>query len=121
MLERHLHGARCAFAVRRRRRHVVGVCRDAVSCDLTVNLRATRLGVLQFLYHHNACAFAHYKTVAVTVEGPRSALRLIVVGAERFHRRESCKANLDDGRLRTAARKTSASPNLIIRQASPMA
>src|SRR6266516_2715196 len=86
VLERELHGARCAFTVWWRRGHVVSVRGKAVSCDFTVNLRASRFGVLQFLDHHNPRAFAHHKTVAVTIERPGDALGLIVAGTERFHR-----------------------------------
>jgi len=85
VLERELHCARCAFTVRGRRGHVISVGGKAVSCNFTVDLRAARFGVLQFLDHHNPCAFAHHKTVAVTIEWPGGALGLIVAGAERSH------------------------------------
>src|SRR6476660_10601644 len=72
VLERELHGTGGALTVRRRRRHVVSVRGDAVSYEFAVNIRAARLGMLQFLHHHNSCAFAHHKTVAITIEWPGS-------------------------------------------------
>src|SRR6266480_6639091 len=86
MLERQLHGARGAFAIRRWRRHMVGVGRKTVSRDFAVNFCAARLGMFQFFHHHDSSTFAHHKAVAVTIEWPGSALGLVVTRAERSHR-----------------------------------
>src|SRR5439155_19818319 len=105
MLERQLHRARGAFAARRRRRHMVGVGRKTVSCDFAVNFCAARLGMFQFFHHHDSSTFAHHKAVAVTIKWPGSALGLVVTRAERSHRREPGKTDLDNRSLRTAGKE----------------
>src|SRR5438132_1944355 len=54
MLQRTLHCARRALAIRWRRSHMIRIGREAVSGDFTIDFRTTRFGVLQFLHHHNA-------------------------------------------------------------------
>src|SRR5439155_17768763 len=68
MLKRQLHGACRAFAIRWWSRHMISIGRKTVSYNFTVNLRATRFGMLQFLHDHNSCALAHDETVAVVEE-----------------------------------------------------
>src|SRR5262245_8680047 len=85
MVERHFHGTRGTFAIRRRRSHVVGIGGHAVPCDFTVNLCATRSRVFQLLHDDDSRAFAHHKTIAVPIEWSRGALGLIVARAERLH------------------------------------
>src|SRR4029077_17048338 len=82
MLQRKLHCARGALAIWRRRGHMVRIGGEAVSCDFAIDFRTARFGVLQFLPHHNARAFAHHKTIAVAIERARRALRLVVPRTE---------------------------------------
>ena len=89
MVERHLHRARRAFAVGRRRGHVIGVAGKSVAGEFAPDFRAARFGVLEFFDHHHAGAFAHDESVAIAIERPRGALRFVVARAERFHRGET--------------------------------
>ena len=61
-----------------RRRHVIGVARQAVADHLGVDLRAARLGVLIFLEHDDARALAHDEAVAVLVIGAAGLFGLVV-------------------------------------------
>ena len=66
------HAAHRAFAGGRH--HVVAVRGRAVADDLAVDLRAARLGVLQFLQHQHAGAAGDDEAVAVHVIGARGRL-----------------------------------------------
>ena len=94
----------------------------SIAGEFAVNFRAARFRMFEFLDHHDSGAFAHDKTVAVSIPRARRALRLVIARAERFHCR---KAGQDrSGTIDASeppARKMSASPNLIMRQDSPMA
>ncbi len=62
---------------------MVGVAGKAIALHFGVDLRAAGLGVLVFLEHQYAGAFAHDETVAVLVIGARSPLgRIIEAGGQ---------------------------------------
>src|SRR5438105_14803329 len=84
-LERTLDCERRAHAIRWRSSHMIRIGREAESGDFTIDFRTTRFGVLQFLHHHNARAFAYHKTIAVSIERARGAMGFIVPRAERSH------------------------------------
>ena len=73
---------------------MIGVGGEAVAGQLGEDVRAALLGVLEFLDDDDAGAFAHDEAVAVLVEGPRGAFRLVVAGAQRaaWRRNRSCPA-----------------------------
>src|SRR5665213_2308966 len=99
-LQRVAYRAKSAAAVLGRRRDVVGVARHAIADDLGVNLGAALLGVLQFLEHDDAGAFAHDEAVAFLILRSRGALRLVVeIGRQGARRREACQADAADRRL----------------------
>ena len=58
-----------------RRGHMIGVARQAIADHFGIDLRAARLGVLIFLEHDHAGAFAHDEAVAVLVIGAAGAVR----------------------------------------------
>jgi hypothetical protein len=66
----NLHRARGAFAIGRRRGHMVGIGGKSVSGQLAINLRAARLRVFQLFDDNDASALAHDKSVAVPIERP---------------------------------------------------
>lgn len=67
-----------------RRRHVIGVTRQAVADHFGVDLRAARLGALILLEHHHTRAFAHHEAVTIlVVRTARLFRRVVEVGAER--------------------------------------
>src|SRR5882724_10308749 len=98
--------ARAAFAIVRRRRHMVGVRRKSVTGKLAVNSRVTRFRVFEFLDHDDAGAFAHDETVTVAIEWAGSALRFIIASAQSFHRSKPGQTNRDDGGLGAAGQKS---------------
>src|SRR5207248_9321950 len=67
VLERELHGPRCAFPIRWRRGHVIGIPAQTVANQFAVNFRVSLFRALEFLNHHNAGAFANDKTVSISV------------------------------------------------------
>ena len=102
-LQRRLHGAEAAVAVRCRRGHMVGVAGQAVADHLGVNLGAPLLGVFQLFQDDDTGPLAHHETVAVLVPRPRRAGRLVVeVGRQRLGLGEAGQADAADGRLRAA-------------------
>ena len=70
MIERHLHRARRAFAIGRRRRHVIGVAGKSVAGKLAINFRAAGFGVFEFFHHDHSAAFADDEAVAIAIERP---------------------------------------------------
>ena len=62
-----------------RRAHVVAIARGGVADELSVDLSAARLGVLERLEHDDAAARAEDKAVAVLIERARGDGRLVVV------------------------------------------
>ena len=72
---------------------------SATTGNLTINAGSPGYGMFQLLHDDHSRAFAHHKTVAVPVEGPRGALGLTVTSAERPHGRKSCNADFNNGRL----------------------
>ena len=122
-LQRHPHAAVGAVAVLRRRGDVVGVARQAVADHLGIDVRAPRLGVLEFFQHDDAGALAHDEAVAILVVGARGLLRLIVEGGARAPgRRRSRRSPMRQiGLSAPPATMTSASSSAISRAASPMA
>ncbi len=102
--QRHAHAAGRAFAARGGRGHMVRVGGVAVARHFGVNARAAGLGVLQFLQHHHAAAFAHDKSVAVAVERSRSVLGIVVAGAQGAHGAKAAQAQRNDGRFAAAGK-----------------
>ncbi len=78
ILDRRLHGSEAAVAVLGGRGDVVGVAGQAVACDLGVDLRAARLGVLVLLEHQDARALAHDEAVAILVVRAAGLFRRVV-------------------------------------------
>ena len=78
-----------------------GVIAHTKATEFTVDVRATRLGVLVRLQHHHASTIAKHKTVAIAI--PRSASRLRVVVASRESTRccETTQAQRRGGHLST--------------------
>ena len=96
-LERTLHRAAGALALRVRRREVVHVGAGAVARDLRDQPGAARLGVLHVFEHEHHRAFAHHETVATEVEGPAGFLGLVVALARRLDLREGADRERCDG------------------------
>jgi hypothetical protein len=65
---RHLHAANGAFAGRLN--HVDAIGRRAIADNFAIDLRATRLCVLEFLNHNHTATARDDKAVPVAVEGP---------------------------------------------------
>jgi hypothetical protein len=107
----HFHATRRAFAPGRRGGEMVGVRRVAVADNLAINFRAAGLGVLQFLQHQEARAFAHHETVAFQVKRARGAFRLGVAGAHGAHRAKSADAHRHNRGLRAAGENRDGIPH----------
>ena len=69
--------------------HVVSVVRGPVAEHLRVHPSPSRLGVLEVLEQEDARALAHDEPRARGVERPRGARRIVLLGDETAHRRES--------------------------------
>ncbi len=67
ILEGHFHGTIAAFGALCRGRNVIGVAGEAVAGHFSVDLCATRLGVLILFEHENCSAITHDKAVAILV------------------------------------------------------
>ena len=63
---------------------------------------AARFGVLVFLEHQHAGAFAQHETVAVLVPGPAGGGRIVVAGGQRARGRKTAHRQRAQGRLRAA-------------------
>lgn len=116
----HLHAACGAAAFRVRSGEVVGVCGDAVADEFPVNLGAAFLGMFQRFQNDDAGAFAHDEAVAVHIIRAGGALGFVIAGAEAFM---LLNPETPVGRMVASAppqTMTSASPNFMMRQASPM-
>ena len=101
--QRHLHRAERARPFRMRRRHVIGVARQAVADHLGIDLGAARLGMLIFLEHHHARTLAHDEAVAILVVGAAGLFRRVVEpGGESARLREAGDAERADRALRAA-------------------
>ena len=116
------HGAESALVALGRRGDVEGVAGHAVAADLGVDLGAALLGVLVFLQHHHAGAFAHDEAVAVLVPGARGLGGRSLKPVDSA--REAQKPAMPSGLTAASAPPatiTSASPSTISRAASPIA
>ena len=103
IIECQLHALCLILAVRRRARDMIAVRVRAVADKLCVDMRTARLGVFERLEHDQPCALAHDEPRAVLVKGTRSVRRIvIVIRAERLHRRKARTRRLGDARLRAA-------------------
>ena len=102
VVDRGPHRAGRALAGRVGLGHVRRVGRHAVADQLGVDLRAARLRALELLEHDRAGGLAHHEPVAVGVERPRGALRVVVAPRERAHRVEAGDADARDRRLAAA-------------------
>ena len=88
LVQGHLHRARVALALRRRRRDVIGVCRRAITNDLAVDLRFAGERAFALLEDEHRGAFREDEAVTILVERPRRLLGRVVAAAHRVHRRE---------------------------------
>ena len=103
LLQRHLHGTEGTRAFRMRRRHMIGIAREAITDHLGVDFRTARLGMLIFFQHHHAGALAHDKTVAVLVIRAAGAGWIVVkTGRERAGGGKAGNADGADGALGAA-------------------
>ncbi len=92
-----IHRAPGAVAVLATGCHVERIGRRAVADQFGDRLRAARQGMIQFLEHHDAGAFAHDEAVAVAIERTRGALRIgDEVGGERASGGEAAEADAVD-------------------------
>src|SRR5512132_53012 len=89
VLQRSLHRALRALAVRGGGGQVVSIAGGAIADDLGVDLRATLKGVLQFFENHYPRSFAHYESIASGVERTRRSLRAVVPLRQGLHVGES--------------------------------
>ena len=84
------------------RGHVMRVGRVAIAGHLGVDAGAARLGVFQFLQHHDSAALTHDEAVAVAVKGARGVPGIVVAGAQGAHGAEAAQAQRHDGGLAAA-------------------
>src|ERR1700719_1919909 len=84
---------------------VIRICRKSVAGELAINFGAALFRMFELFDHHDSGALAHNKSVAVTIEWPRSPLRFVVATTERSHRRKTGEANRNDRRFRTTGEK----------------
>src|SRR5690606_11357589 len=91
VVDRVAHAARGAFAALARGGHVVRVAAHAETDQLAVDARAARHGLVVVLEHEDARAIAHDEAVAALVPRPRSLLRFVVAGRQRFDRAEAAQ------------------------------
>src|SRR6266542_3883420 len=121
MLERHLHGAHGAFTVRRRRSHVISVGRKTVSCEFTVIFAPRALACSNSSTTTTPAPSLITKPSRSRSNGreARSGSSLQVLSAFMAENPARPISTIDASE--PPARKTSASPNLMIRQDSQMA
>ena len=79
LFQRHLHRPKSPVSFRMRCRYVIGVARQAVAYDFSINLCTTRLCMFIFFQNDDACAFPHNKTVAVLVIRPTGGFWTVVI------------------------------------------
>ena len=103
IIECQLHALCLILAVRRRARDMIAVRVRAVADELCIDMCTACLGVFECLEHDQPCALSHDEARAVLVKGTRSVRRIvIVIRAERLHRRKARTRRLGDARLRAA-------------------
>ena len=77
---------------------MVGITGRAVTGDLTVNSRPTRLCVFESFHDQDTGTFAHNKAIAALVEGATRRTGIVIVtGAHRFHRTKTSITQFRDG------------------------
>src|SRR3546814_12100900 len=76
---------------------MIGVARQAVTDDLGIDFRASRLGMLIFLEHDDARALAHHEAVAALVIGAARLFgRVVAAHVQRARLREARDADRAD-------------------------
>src|ERR1039458_8300810 len=71
---------------------VIGFAVRAVARDLSVNVRAARLGPLHLFHHEEPGTLGQHEAVAILGEGPRGACGLIVpTGGQDAHQLEAAQ------------------------------
>ena len=104
LFQRHLHRPKSPVTFRMRCRYVIGVTRQAVAYDFSINLCTTRLCMFIFFQNHDARAFTHYKTVAVLVIWPTCGFWTVVIAHVQGTRlSEARNSERVDGAFRTAS------------------
>ena len=79
--EREAHGAGGLRAVGQRRGHVMRVVGRPVTAELGVHGRPSRARAFPLLQHEHHRALSHHESIAIAVERPRRASRLVVARA----------------------------------------
>ena len=102
LLERLLHRAVVADAVRVRGERMVGFAASPVRDEFRVNFRAPPECVCEFLENHVARAFAEHEAVARLVERSHSPLRIVGAPGHHVTGAQAAPCRLDDGCLRPA-------------------
>src|SRR5687768_3784054 len=68
LLQRLLHGAHCAFAIRVCGRHVMGIARQAITTNLSIDARTASFCRRQRLEHNHSGSLARYHSLSVTIK-----------------------------------------------------
>ena len=113
------HRARDLSSFGMRLRHMMRVRRASVADEFTVDWRRAAPGMFELFEDEHSPTLAHDEPVAVLIEWPAGLLRFVIPQAQGLHGREPGNAERSNGCLTASPRKMSASPNLIVRQASP--
>ncbi len=91
------HGhAVAAIAFFRGLRDVIRVARHSVAHDFGQNIRAAALREFERFQNQHAGTFTNHKAIAVCVERPAGALRLVIACRKRAHGRKSAHAHWRD-------------------------
>ena len=105
----------------RRRRHMKRVRAQTIADKLAVDFGVPFFCALEFFNNDHACSLADDKAVPIAVPRTRGTFRRVISGMKAFMAPKPAKPMGMIAASEPPAKKTSASPNLIIRHDSPMA
>src|SRR5678816_4718407 len=77
----------------------IGGC--TITNDFGVNSGASLFGRFELFKDHDACTFANYEPIAITLKRSRRMNRILVIGRECAHGGKARDTHRSDGRFRT--------------------